>query len=493
MKKTTENDKLIRRSTRKKLVIGLNTVTALLLMGVLVFMVNYLSYRHYWRADWSRSRYYSLSDKTLSLLAALTNTIDVVVFFQPGQDVYDDVDNLLKEYQYKCPLLNIIRVDPDRDIARTEEMAAKYEVNQANVIVFDNHTRKKYLKTEDIVEYDYSGMAYGQQPTKVGFKGEQAFSSAIQSITQGRVPTVYFLQGHGERDIEDYSQRGGFSGIAQQIRRDNIDIRKLVLGEEAAIPADCDVLIIARPKKKLSQPELDIVRKYLDQKGRIMALMDPVGDTGLEALFADWGLRLGNDVVVDATRTLTGGELFATEYGTHPITKDLKGVTSIFYLPRSVEPIAESEVGSEQPDKPHGAVLVSCSLSGWAEVNLEESPMKYDPATDRPGPVGIAAAVEKGPVPEIDVKIRPTRLVVFGDSDFVSNNALLAGNVDFFMSALNWLLEREELMAISSKTVEQTRLVMNRFQLRVVLWVVVVAMPLAVALIGGLVWVRRRI
>ena len=202
---------------------------------------------------------------------------------------------------------------------------------------------------------------------------------------------------------------------------------------------------------------------------------------------------MGNDVVVDATRTLTGGELFATEYGDHPITKSLKGVTSIFYLPRSVEPLAESEVGSEQPDKPHGAVLVTCSLSGWAEVNPEESPMKYDPVKDRPGPVGIAAAVEKGPMPEIDVKIRPTRLVVFGDSDFVSNNALLAGNVDFFMSALNWLLEREELMAISSKAVEQTRLVMNRFQLRVVLWIVVVVLPLLVALVGGLVWVRRRV
>ena len=108
-------------------------------------------------------------------------------------------------------------------------------------------------------------------------------------------------------------------------------------------------------------------------------------------------------------------------------------------------------------------------------------------------PPGIAAAVEKGPMPEIDVKIRPTRLVVFGDSDFVSNNALLAGNVDFFMSALNWLLEREELMAISSKAVEQTRLVMNRFQLRVVLWIVVVVLPLLVALVGGLVWVRRRV
>ena len=90
------------------------------------------------------------------------------------------------------------------------------------------------------------------------------------------------------------------------------------------------------------------------------------------------------------------------------------------------------------------------------------------------------------------MKIRPTRLVVFGDSDFVSNASLIAGNVDFFMSALNWLLEREELMAIAPKSAVYAQLIMDQRQQRILLWVVVCVLPLLVALAGGLVWVRRR-
>jgi hypothetical protein len=56
--------------------------------------------------------------------------------------------------------------------------------------------------------------------------------------------------------------------------------------------------------------------------------------------------------------------------------------------------------------------------------------MKFDPGRDRPGPVGSRRR-EKGPVPGFDVQIRPTRIVVFGDSDFVANADWWAATVTF--------------------------------------------------------------
>ena len=79
-----ETERPVRAWGKRKLAISVNTLVALGLATLLVFMINYLSYRHHFRMDWSRSRFYSLSDKTLSLLAGLTNRMDVVVFFQPG-------------------------------------------------------------------------------------------------------------------------------------------------------------------------------------------------------------------------------------------------------------------------------------------------------------------------------------------------------------------------------------------------------------------------
>ena len=58
-------------------------------------------------------------------------------------------------------------------------------------------------------------------------------------------------------------------------------------------------------------------------------------------------------------------------------------------------------------------------------------------------------------------------MVVFGDSDFVSNGALAGGDQDLFMSALNWLLDREELMAIAPKPIEEIKLSLTRKQLNI--------------------------
>ena len=160
----------------------------------------------------------------------------MIVFFQPGHDVYEDVHNLLKEYEYASPLIRVEWVDPDRDLARTEELMRKYQVDQANVVVFDAGGRSKYVTARDIAEYDYSPVQFGQMPERIAFKGEQAFSSAIQSITESRRPVVYFLQGHGERDVDSFNRSAGYSSLAQEIKRDNVDVRKLTLGETQGIP-----------------------------------------------------------------------------------------------------------------------------------------------------------------------------------------------------------------------------------------------------------------
>ena len=168
-------------------------------------------------------------------------------------------------------------------------------------------------------------------------------------------------------------------------------------------------------------------------------------------------------------------------------------MTCVFYGPRSIEPLpAAGDRVAPQMDKPHVTALALCSSNGWAETDLDESPPRFDRAVDRPGPISVAVAVERGGGAALDVHIRPTRLVVFGDSDFVSNGALAGGNLDLFMSALNWLLERDRLMAIAPKAPDELRFDMTLARVRLLFVVVVLLLPAAVALAGHLVWLRRR-
>lgn len=495
------------QNRRRRMGTGINTGIAIILAGLALVMVNYLSSRYYYRWDVSSRGFYRLADKTKGLLHSLDCKISVVAFFQKNHDLFEDVRNLLKEYEYEAEKaaslrLEISFIDPDRDLARAKDLVQKYDVHDANVIVFESEGRTKYVELKDIVDYeravDYSSLFTGKvtaEKRKVGFRGEEAFSSAIQSITQARRPVVYFVTGHAERDVEDYSEHAGYSGIATIIRRDNMEVKSLILAQSRGVPADCSLLVVAGPDRKFSQGEIDMLSEYLDKNGRVFFLLDPAIDTGLEPILFKWGIKLARDVVVGLT--MTGRELVITDYGSHPITRKLKNVTTMFYMPRSVESVdAGGDARNVREDRPRVTILAACNEDGWADVNLDQSPPKYEPEMgDRPGPVSVAVAVEKGSVTGIDVEIKPTRIVVIGDSYFVSNGALkhgVGGNVDIFMSSMNWLIEREALMAITPKVPGRLRLDMGRKRLRLTYLLIAGAPSLVVILLGLAVWFRRR-
>jgi ABC-type uncharacterized transport system involved in gliding motility auxiliary subunit len=487
------------RQRGKRFATGLNVCVSIAMAAVLTGMVNYLSMRYYAHWDFSWRRHYELSDKTKGLIASLNNKVEILVFFRTNHERYQDIRNLLREYEYaaarsKPQRLSISFVDPDRDLARTRDLKQKYDLTDANVVVFSSGGRRKYVESPDIME-DEVRFENGKPVRKhLAFRGEQAFSSAIQSVVQASRPVVYFLAGHAERDINDYGEESGFSAAAKVMRRDNIEVKQLQLAECREIPEDCSTLVLAGPEKRLSGTEVDMLAGYLNKGGRLLLMIDPSVTIGLERALEDWGVKLGQGVVVG--RTLTGDDLVVTEYGQHPITRNLSRISTEFFMPRPIEPVqTQDNWGPEQPDKPRISVLASNTKEGWLENDLKQRPPRYDAGIDRHGPIPVAVAIEKGLLNSIDLQIKPTRIVVIGDSYFVSNGGLkraIGGNMDFFMSAVNWLVAREELLAIGPKRPGELRLDMNRRQMRTAYMIIIGAMPLMAACIGLAVRQRRR-
>ena len=104
-------------------------------------------------------------------------------------------------------------------------------------------------------------------------------------------------------------------------------------------------------------------------------------------------------------------------------------------------------------------------------------------------PAGDAA----GAAPASESTPRPGRLVVFGDSDFASNAQLASvGNPTLLLNALNWLVERENLLAIPAKKADQIQLNLTRRDLSTIYLIVLVALPLASLSAGVAVYLRRR-
>jgi ABC-type uncharacterized transport system involved in gliding motility auxiliary subunit len=344
---------------KHKLIVSLNTGTGLLLALAVTLMINYLSFRHYHREDLSFAQMYGLSSKTTGLLQSLEKPVNVTVFFQSDSVLYESIHNLLREYQFRSGQLNIQWVDPDRDLAQTEELAVKYDVAELNVVVFECEGRIKDVRADQIAVTDASSGI----ERMTAFTGEQAFSSAIQDVVQETAPIVYFLTGHGERDIENFDKRTGFSGVERLIERDNIEVRTLLLSTEKQIPDNCDVLIVAGASQRMSQPEVNLIAEWLDRSGRLMVLADAGRISGLEPLLREWGVLLRNDVVLDPARTLTGREVFVTAYGRHPLTEKLSSTAAIFHLPRSVEP---DYTRTDTADRPQVTPLALSSKESWS-------------------------------------------------------------------------------------------------------------------------------
>jgi ABC-type uncharacterized transport system involved in gliding motility auxiliary subunit len=244
----------------------------------------------------------------------------------------------------------------------------------------------------------------------------------------------------------------------------------------------------------LPQSELEVIQQYLDREGRVFAMLDSLQETGLEDLLLKWNIHVGYNVLIDPqSSSFSQKDIYIRTYGDHPITRNLNGVSTIFYSPCSVKPIVEdTEDGARPVDRPWVEELVSCSASGWAESDPSISPAVLDENKDEKGPISLAVAAERGPGEEVEVSVRPTRLVVVGDSDFASNGLLRGGSIDFFLSSINWLLDRDELLAISSKPIYASPLRMSQDELNQLFLLTVVAIPASGALLGFIVWMRRR-
>jgi ABC-type uncharacterized transport system involved in gliding motility auxiliary subunit len=486
----------IKSVRRKRLLSRLNVTAGLVLALVLAVMINMIARNHAMRADWSRAKYYSLSSKSENLLLSLTNRLDVVVFLQQDHELYDDVNNLLASYRYASDQVHVEWVDPNRDLARTEELAKKYSVQDANVVVFDFSGRSKFVTKDQIADFDYSKVKRKEDKAElVAFRGEEAFTSAIQSVMQERQPKVYFMLGHGERSPADFDPRKGYSEIGKLVKRDNVELKPLQFGRSTRVPEDCDTLVIAGPTKRFAEEEVGLIRTYLNRGGRILVLLDALTDTGLEDLFAEWGVELRQDIVIDPERTLKGRGILLAAYSPHPITEAMRGFSSIFYLPRSVRPtLVARKLWVKSHDKPKVIPLFLASKQSWSESQPEQVPAAYDADTPdyrEPNGISMGVAVEKGAV-GLDVQIKPTRLVVIGDSDFASNAGLTGGDEDVFMGSLNWLLERDELIGIAPKPVQKVKLFMTRAQLNMLFWLALMAVPGLFSIAGLVVWLRRR-
>ncbi|MDO9065672.1 MAG: Gldg family protein, partial [Chloroflexota bacterium] len=338
---------------------------------------------------------------------------------------------------------------------------------------------------------DYATLVFESKGRKRNITGldESALTSAIVNVTRGDQKVIYFLTGHGERGMDATSQ-DGYSQAKQSLEKDNYVIKSAALAVTPTVPADCALLIVAGPTKPLLSAEITAINTSLDRGGKLLFLTDPQVSTGLEdGVLKRLGIVVRNDVVIDPASSLLGDVASpeVSNFGWSPITKDLRA--------SAVFPLARSLTTDQTP--PAGVTVVEFARTGvssWGETDLTNTAqLSFDPAKDVKGPLTLGLSAEVAHAAG-GVTIAPTaRLVVYGDSDFASNALASAlGNLDLFANSVNWLAEDESLISIRAKPPTERMLSMTSSEQILALISSLVLLPLAVLLVGALVWWRRR-
>lgn len=462
------------RAGRKSIPFLCYCILVLLIWG----MVNYLNSRHHHRFDLTFSRQFTLSKKTTAIITDLKEPVTVTTLYRPTTEIFQRVKDLLEEYAYNSGKIKITHIDADKDRASVELLAGRLKTGsfELNTVIFECGDRTKFVPQSEIIKYPSPSYYGGGAPPE--FRAEEAFTSAILSVTQEERKRVYFTTGQGERDTGN-GKRDGISDAVELLRKQNFEVESLALLGVEKMPADCSVLVIAGPTKTFSEAERDVLRGYLDSGGKALVMLDPQTETGLCELLLERSVVVEDTMVVDPVKRLFFNPItiFADSYGYHPITKDMQTTATVFPLARGISI-------KEERGKYNAVALINSSEKAWGETNIVEDKASFSPDEDKKGPVSIAVAVS---TPE------GMRLVVFGDSDFISNFQLQsAGNSDLFLNCINWLVGQKKLISIGPKSPDIRRLTLSRNRLRNIFILTMGIIPLLVISSGIIVWRKRR-
>lgn len=445
---------------------GAYAATYILIVLAVLSAANWLGGRHNKSVDTTANKRYSLADQTQKVVKGLKQDVRVLFFeetarFPQGRDLLDRYKNL------NPGRLTIEYIDP----VKKPQIAREYGIRvQGTVIVRVGEKREEARALSE----------------------EEITSALIRALKEGR-KTVCFIEGFGERSINEPGAPN-YSGAKDQLERNNYDARAISLLEKPEIPQDCAIIVIGGPRQAYPPAVVEVVKQYVEKGGRALLMIDPpmsstatriARQEALEEALASWGVKLKRNLILSMGRELLQGVspevAIASDYGTHPIVRDMRGGSAAFPLSQSLEVMPTDKTSVERLGS---TSKTSLAVAGEVGTLKESDIDKGEAGAHVLCAAGTYRTGEEG---------KEGRFVVTGSSEFIANRSMrILGNSDLFLNMINWLSSDEDLISIRPKDPEDRRIQLTQGQMRVVRAVSQFIIPLGIILAGVMVWWRRR-
>lgn len=399
---------------------GSNAIIMLIASIGIIVVINLIVFQSTAKPlDLTEDKSNSLAPETMDVLKSLPAPVQATAFFT-SQSSTTTAAKLLANYKAGAGgKFDYKFVDPDQNPVLAQQASISGD-------------GKIYLQMGDAHEI-------------VAYASEQDITAALIRLINPGQRVIYFLTGHGERDIEQ-SADDAYTQVKSALEAKNYTVETLNLIADHKIPDDAKAIIIAGPLKPIMADEATLLGDYVTEGGALVVMEDPIpmtqfGDSPdplADYLSTKWGIILNNNIVID---TSSNQPLYAVaaNYGNHPITEKLQGLVSFFPAARSLS------IDSNATIPP--VALISTTQASWGETDFAaihaNGQFGYDANADYPGPLVLAASVED--------TTTSSRIVVFGNSAFASDKfSGQYANGDMLINAIDWAAGQEKQLNLTS-------------------------------------------
>jgi len=466
---------------------GLMTVA---FVGIFIIF-NFLGVQRNQHWDLTSNGVNTLSTVTTKLLATVKQPVQIIAFYakdpnSPGGQGRSDAQKLLEQYTAASRNLSVTFVDPDANPGEAQQ----YKITVVPSIVVTSNGKQEIVQTL-------------QTPS------EQDISAAIQKVVSGKTPKVYFLQGHGEPDLQATSGPS-FSAFAASLQRNNLEAAPLVLLASGTVPTDADAVVEASPATAYSPQDQKAILDYLARGGRLLVLSGPFPQVDLNWLTKPYGVAVDGGLVADFSSNVSS-------IGANAVVIQKYEVTQM--TPNGLPPALYQDTTALTASSPAPAGVTVSAVARTSSDSFEltdPKAAKVDPSKDKRGPFTIVASAEKvgappatpGPAASSATPApsatsvptaQPTRLVVFGDTKFITDPNLMGSpqiaeaNSEAAIAALKWLTTQPNGVIIPANTGPNRSLgTLVGWQTNVLIFGNAIFVPAIILLAGLAVWMRRR-
>ncbi|WP_248929491.1 GldG family protein [Paenibacillus hamazuiensis] len=449
-------------------------VLSLAVIGIFIVLTIFLNSVKSLQVDLTQNKKFTLSESTENVLKTLDKDVHIMSFTSDQTDPFAkrQVVELVQEYKKRTGKITF----DEYDMVKQPSIAKQYDVDPSGVVIVESGSQKKSI-------YFYDMFLPGQQQGQYQFSGEEKLTQALMNLNSKEKHKVYFLSGHQEIPLNQMSVWK--SGLESE----NYEVSDLNLLREGKIPDDAEALFIIGPQNDISDKEAEVIKQYLDGKGKLYFALGFNKDMAtkwknIDALLAAYGIKDQHAVAIEPKQSVLFDPLtIIPEYGYHDITKKLSDYNLLTMISLAVTLNVDTPVA----DYPATAIMKTTDKA-YGETNIDllmKSQTKNDTG-DIKGPLNLGYAVQN--------KDNKPKAVVLGGSTFLMDDRIQQqGNRDFALNSVGWLQEQKDQVTIRPREGDAIQQAMvTTGQANSIFYGTVLLFPLLFLIVGGWIWWRRR-